>query len=326
MQLNISRQRRSLVVAAALAGAVVALHLPAAALGQAYPSKDIRMLVPLSAGSSVDTLARGFSEDFAKALGQPVVVENRPGAEGVIASEATRNAPPDGYTLMLAYPGHALNVSLYTKLPYDTLKDFTPIALVASNVNVLVVRADSSIKSVQDLLATAKANPDKLFAGNAGGTSGGSADLLNLMAGIKTTVVTYKGAPEAQTDLLGGRIDFMFTAMSTATPLVKGGKLRALAVTGATRHANMPDLPAVAEFVPGFETTGWYGLAGPAGLPKPVVATLNKALFVALAQPSVRARFASLGFDPAPPNSSEDFDAFIKSEIKKWGQVLKPRS
>ena len=324
--MNISSRRRSLVVAAALSSALAALPVAMPALGQAYPSKDIRMLVPLSAGSSVDTLARAFSEEFAKALGQPVVVENRPGAEGVIASEATRNAPPDGYTLMLAYPGHALNVSLYSKLPYDTLKDFTPIALVATNVNVLVVRADSNIKSVQDLLATAKANPEKLFAGNAGGTSGGSADLLNLMANIKTTVVTYKGAPEAQTDLLGGRIDFMFTAMSTATPLVKGGKLRALAVTGASRHPNMPELPAVAEFVQGFETTGWYGLAGPAGLPKPVVATLNKALFVALAKPEVRARFAALGFDPATPNSSEDFDAFIRSEIKKWGQVLKPRS
>ena len=324
--MNISSRRRSLVEAAALSSALVALPVAMPALGQAYPSKDIRMLVPLSAGSSVDTLARAFSEEFAKALGQPVVVENRPGAEGVIASEATRNAPPDGYTLMLAYPGHALNVSLYSKLPYDTLKDFTPIALVATNVNVLVVRADSNIKSVQDLLATAKANPEKLFAGNAGGTSGGSADLLNLMANIKTTVVTYKGAPEAQTDLLGGRIDFMFTAMSTATPLVKGGKLRALAVTGASRHPNMPELPAVAEFVQGFETTGWYGLAGPAGLPKPVVATLNKALFVALAKPEVRARFAALGFDPATPNSSEDFDAFIRSEIKKWGQVLKPRS
>ena len=324
--MNISSRRRSLVVAAALSSALAALPVAMPALGQAYPSKDIRMLVPLSAGSSVDTLARAFSEEFAKALGQPVVVENRPGAEGVIASEATRNAPPDGYTLMLAYPGHALNVSLYSKLPYDTLKDFTPIALVATNVNVLVVRADSNIKSVQDLLATAKANPEKLFAGNAGGTSGGSADLLNLMANIKTTVVTYKGAPEAQTDLLGGRIDFMFTAMSTATPLVKGGKLRALAVTGASRHPNMPELPAVAEFVQGFETTGWYGVAGPAGLPKPVVATLNKALFVALAKPEVRARFAALGFDPATPNSSEDFDAFIRSEIKKWGQVLKPRS
>ena len=146
------------------------------------------------------------------------------------------------------------------------------------------------------------------------------------MAGIKTTVVTYKGAAEAQTDLLGGRIDFMFTAMSTATPLVKAGTLRALAVTGATRHANMPDVPAVAEFVPGFETTGWYGLAGPAGLPKPVVATISKSLFTALQQPQVRTRFASLGFDAAPPNTPEDFDAFIRSEIKKWGQVLKPRN
>jgi tripartite-type tricarboxylate transporter receptor subunit TctC len=146
------------------------------------------------------------------------------------------------------------------------------------------------------------------------------------MAGVKATVVTYKGAPEAQKDLLGGRIDYMFTAMSTATPLVKAGNLRALATTGAKRHPNMPDLPTVAEFVPNFETTGWYGLAGPAGLPPNVVNTINTALFKALQEPKVRERFATLGFDPAPPNGSADFDAFIRSEIKKWGQVLKVRS
>ena len=319
-----SNLRRRLLAASAIVAGAAVLGAPGA-FGQAYPSKEIRLLVPLSAGSSVDTLARSFADEMGKALGQQVIVENRPGAEGVIASEATKNAAPDGYTLMLAYPGHALNVSLYPKLPYDTLKDFTPIALVAQNVNVLVVTPESPYKSVPELIAGAKAHPDKLFFGNAGGTSGGSGDLFNLMAGVRTTAVTYKGAAEAQKDLLGGRLDYMFTAMSTATPLVKGGKLRALATSGAKRHPNMPDLPAVAEFVPGFETTGWYGLVGPAGLPPHVVATLNKALFTALQDPKVRARFDTQGFDPAAPNSSEDFDKFIRSEIKKWGQVLKPR-
>jgi tripartite-type tricarboxylate transporter receptor subunit TctC len=324
--MSTSRLRRRLLVAGAATTGWAVLGLPLRAFGQGYPTKEIRLLVPLSAGSSVDTLARSFSDEMGRALGQQLLVENRPGAEGVIASEATKNAPPDGYTLMMAYPGHALNVSLYPKLPYDTLKDFTPIAIVATNVNVLVVLPDSPIRSVPDLIAAAKKNPDQLFFGNAGGTSGGSGDLFNFMAGVKATAVTYKGAAEAQKDLLGGRIQYMFTAMSTATPLVKGGKLRALATTGAKRHPNMPDLPTVAEFVPGFETTGWYGLAGPARLPQPVVAKLNSALFTALQDPKVRERLATQGFDPAPPNSPEEFDALVRSEIKKWGQVLRPRA
>jgi tripartite-type tricarboxylate transporter receptor subunit TctC len=217
-------------------------------------------------------------------------------------------------------------VSLYAKLPYDPLKDFTPIAIVATNVNVLVVPAESTIKSVPELIAVAKAKPDSLFFGNAGGTSGGSGDLFNLMAGVKTTAVTYRGAAEAQKDLLGGRTNYMFTAMSTAVPLVKAGKLRALATTGAKRHPNMPDLPTVAEFVPGFETTGWYGLMGPAGLPKPIVARLNSALVTTLQDSNVRERFALQGFDPAPPNGTDEFDALIRVEIKKWAQVLSPRA
>jgi tripartite-type tricarboxylate transporter receptor subunit TctC len=320
-----SRKRRALVASGAIAGSWAALGLPRHAAAQTYPNREIRLLVPLSAGSSVDTLARSFADEFGKVLGQPVVVENRPGAEGLIASEATARAAPDGHTLMLAYPGHALNVSLYPKLPYDTLKAFTPIALVASNVNVLVVRPESTLMSVPDLIATAKARPDTLLAGNAGGTSGGSADVLNYMSGIKARIITYKGAAEAQQDLIGGRIDFMFTAMSTAAPLVKAGRLRALAVTGARRHPGAPELPAVAEFVPGYETTGWYGLAGPADLPRLIVEKLNRSLFQATSQPTVRTRFATMGFDPAPAGSPEDFDAFIRSEIRKWGQVLRPR-
>src|SRR4051812_43739985 len=181
--MSTSKLRRKLLVGGAIAGGGAVLGMPLRAFAQAYPSHDIRLFVPLSAGSSVDTLSRSFVDEMGKALGQRVIVENKPGAEGAIASEATKNAAPDGYTLMMAYPGHALNVSLYPKLPYDTLKDFTPIAIVATNVNVLVVLPDSPIKSVPDLIATAKKNPDKLFFGNAGGTSGGSGDLFNYMAG-----------------------------------------------------------------------------------------------------------------------------------------------
>jgi tripartite-type tricarboxylate transporter receptor subunit TctC len=296
-----------------------------AAISQSWPTRDIKLYVPLSAGSSVDTLARAIAPAMAAQLKQQVLVENRPGAEGVIASDLTRKATPDGYTLMLAYPGHALNVSLYPKLPYDTLKEFAPVALVATNLNVLVVRPDSPVKTVPDLIALAKAKPGMLSFGNAGGTSGGSGDLFNLMAGIQTTAVTYKGAAEAQNDLLGGRLDFMFTAVSTATPMVKAGRLRAVALTGTARHPNFPELPNVGETVAGYETSGWYGLAGPAGLPKPVLEALKSALQAALQTADVKTRLAGLGFDPAPPGTPEDFDALIRSEIKKWAQVLKPR-
>jgi tripartite-type tricarboxylate transporter receptor subunit TctC len=320
-----SKSRRRVLLGGAAFAGYAALGMPRAT-GQAFPTHEIKLYVPLSAGSSVDTLTRAFSDPFGKALGQPILIENRTGAEGQIASSLTAKAAPDGYTLMVAYPGHALNVSLYPTLPYDTLKDFTPIALIAQNVNVLVVLPNSPIKSVADLIAQAKANPGKLNYGNAGGTSGGSGDIFKYMTGLDMQVVTYKGAPEAQNDLLGGRIDFMFTALSTAKPLLQSGRLRAIAVTGSARHPDVPDLPPVAEFVPGFETTGWYGLAGPANMPAPIVDKLNKALFVALANPEVRTRLASLGFDPAPPNTPAQFDAFIRAEIKKWGQVLKPRS
>ena len=309
---------------------LIALTLPALlwtqlAGAQAYPFKDIKLYVPLSAGSSVDTLARTIAPEMSARLKQQVLVENRPGAEGVIASEATKKAPADGYTVMLAYPGHALNVTLYPRLPYDTLKDFAAVALVASNLNVLVVRADSPLKTVGELINLAKSKPGLLSFGNAGGTSGGSGDLLNLMAGIQATAVTYKGAAETQNDLLGGRLDYMFTAVSTATPMVKAGRLRALALTGTARHPNFPDLPNVGETVPGFETSGWYGLVGPQGLPKPVQDALRSALYGALQSPDVKARLASLGFDPAAPGTAEEFDALIRSEIKKRALVLKPR-
>lgn len=311
--------RRKVLVSLSAAG------LQAHAFAQIYPTLEIKMYVPLSAGSSVDTLARAFTPEYGRVLKQSVLVENRPGAEGVICSELTKKAAPNGYTLMLAYPGHALNVSLYPNLPYDTLKDFTPIGIVASNVNVLVVLPNSPFKTVPDLIAFLKSKPGQLNFGNAGGTSGGSGDLFNLMAGVKAMAVTYKGAAEAQIDLLGGRLDYMFTALSTATPLVKAGKLRAIAVTGSKRHPTVPDLPTVSEFVPSFETTGWYGIAGPAGIPKPIVETLNSALNTTLQNTEVKARLASLGFDPEPPNSPADFESLIKSEIKKWAQVLKPR-
>jgi tripartite-type tricarboxylate transporter receptor subunit TctC len=324
--MTISRIRRTIVLASASMVSLVGVAIPFSAFAQTYPTHEIRLIVPLTPGSSVDVIARSFIAEMGRELKQPVVVENRPGAEGVVATELTKNAQPDGYTLMLVNPGHAINVHLYPKLPFDTLKDFTPVALAASNVNVLVVPAQSPIKDLKDLIARAKAKPGDLNFASVSGTSGGSADLLNLMAGLNTTAIVYKGAAEAQTDLLGGRLDYMFTAISTAIPLVRSGKLRALAVTGAQRHPTLPDVPAMSESVPGFEVTGWYGIVGPAGMPPAIVATLNKALFAALQSPEVKARLGAIGIDPAAPNGPEDFDRFVRAEIAKWGKVVKPRS
>jgi tripartite-type tricarboxylate transporter receptor subunit TctC len=291
------------------------------ARADSYPDHSIKLIIPLAPGSSVDTLARALSTELGPQLHQAIVVENHPGAEGIIATELVKNAKPDGYTLLMVYPGHAMNVHLYKKLPYDTIKDFTPIAQVATNLNVLVVADNSPFKTAGDLIAAIKAKPETLNFGNAGGTSGGSGDLLNFMAGLKATEITYNGATQSLTDLLGGRIDYMFTAMSSATPLVHAGKLRALAVTGTKRDPSMPNVPTMAEFVPNFETTGWYGLAGPAGLPPNVVAVVNKAVMDSLKSPVLQARLAAIGFSPAAPNTPAEFDTLIRSEIVKWSHV-----
>jgi len=271
MQLNIARQRRSLVVAAALAGAVAALHLPSTALGQAYPSKDIRMLVPLSAGSSVDTLARGFSEDFAKALGQPVVVENRSGAAGNLGANEVAKGATDGYTLLMATTGvMAINNSLYKNMTYDAARDLEPVLFVASITNVLIVPPDFPAKNVAELIAMAKKEPGKLaFASSgAGASTHMSAELFKAMTGTDILHVPYKGSGQAMPDLMSGRVQMMFENAPGAVSHIKAGKLRALAQTGLKRSPAMPDVPTVDESgVKGYESLSWSGIAVAAGTP-----------------------------------------------------------
>jgi tripartite-type tricarboxylate transporter receptor subunit TctC len=321
--MTVSIQRRRLLSAAAAMGAGMTAGWAPAALAQG--TGDMRLLVPLSAGSSVDIIARCMAPKMSQVLNRGIYADNRPGADSIIATQLAASAKPDGQTVVLVTPAHAINVFMYPgKLKYDAVKDFTLIGMAATNVNVLMVPAESPFHSLQDLVAAAKAKPSGMNYGNSGGTSGGAAELLNLYAGIKTINVSYKGAGEAMNDMLGNRLDFIFSAISTALPMVKSGKLRGLAQTGAQRHPSLPDLPTVAESFPGFQVLGWYGLLGPRGLSPETTQRLNHALAVAAAAPEVRKTLAANGFDPAQPNTPEDFRKFVEAEIVKWGKVIKP--
>jgi tripartite-type tricarboxylate transporter receptor subunit TctC len=319
-----SQKRRTLMAA----GAALAAGANPNWIRQAHAtmaSGDVRLLVPLTAGSSVDVIARSVSSGMAGPLHQNMIVDNRPGADSIIATQLEKNAKPDGRTLIMVTPAHAINVFLHAdNIPYDAVRDFTLIGLTATNVNVCLVPLSSDIKSISDLIARAKSEPGRLNYGDCGGTSGGSAELFNYYAKVKTTDVLYRGAPEVVTDLLAGRLDVAFLAMSTAMPMVRAGKLRAIASTGATRHPVIPDIPAVAETLPGYEVLGWYALLGPRGMPDDVTTQINQALMQSIATPNVKKILAANGFDPASPNSPADCKKFIQTEIERWGKVTKP--
>src|SRR5215510_5268089 len=248
---------------------------------QAYPSRPVRMLIPFPAGSAADIIARAMEPQMRELLGQSLVVDNRGGAGGNIAADLTAKSAPDGYTIMMATIGtHAINHSLYSRLTFHPLRDFTPVALVGESPNALVTTPKTQAKTVQDLIAQAKAKPGQLNYGSSGSgtTVHLSGELFCTMTGIKMVHVPYKGATEALTGLLGGQTDLMFASLSSAIPLIKAGRLKAFGVTGAQRSPSMPDLPTVAEAanLPGFAAAAWYGVVAPAGLAKPVVTALNK--------------------------------------------------
>lgn len=312
-------------IASAALGAVCVIGVqPAAAQG--YPNRPIRMTIPFGPGSAGDTIARAISPHMSQTLKTTLVMDNRPGAGGNIAAEITARAAPDGYTVMIATIGtHAINAALYSKLPYDPVKNFTPIGKTATSPNTLVVHAGVPAKSVKDLIALVKAKPGSYNFGSTGiGTSVHlSGELFNSLAGLKTTHIPHKGAPEALADVLTGRIHFMFASMSSSIGLVKSGKLRALAVTSAQRHPALPELPSMQEAgVPGFEAVAWYGIVAPAAVPAPIVRQLNDALLVALRDGEVKTRLANFGCDPVS-STPEEFGAYIKSEIVKWARVVK---
>lgn len=303
--------------------AVVSLAAGAVA-AQPFPAKPVHILVPYPPGGGVDVLTRTLADVVSKQWGQSIVVENRPGAGGVIASQAIATSPPDGYTLIMVASGHATNPFLYAKLPYDTFKEFSPISLLASSPNVLLVRADSPFKSVADIVAAAKAKPGSLSYGHAGnGTSTHLAgELLKNLAKIDLNAIPYKGGAPAINDLLGGQIPISFNNGPESVGQLQAGTLRALAVTTASRAPFLPDVPSMSEAVPGYDTEVWWGLLGPGGMAPDLVAKLSRDFVAALNTPSVKERLEKLGAMPigSPP---EKFDAKIRADYEKWGPIIK---
>jgi len=295
------------------------------ALAQPYPSKPIRLVIGFAAGGPSDVAARTIAQKLTEKWGQQVIVDIRPGAGGNIATEIVAKAPPDGYTLLEPAFAHAVNPSLYSKLPFDAVKDFAPILLFASIANVLVVHPSIPAQSVKELVALAKAHPGQLICGSAGnGTASHLAlELLNLMGGVKITHVPYKGLAPAHTELMGGQLSMMFDGLVTGLPSVKAGRLRALAVTTLKRWQGAPDIPTMSEAgLAGFEVNSWYGLLAPAGTPREIIMKLNTEVARALREPDARERLYSIGAEPMD-NTPEEFQAYINAEMAKWAKVVK---
>lgn len=311
--------RRSLSLALLSAGAWVATATSA----QTFPNKPLRLVVTFPSGGAPDILARLFSEKAQ--LGFPVVVDNRPGAGGNIGADNVAKSPGDGHTLVMGTVGtHSINGALYEKMPYDMVKDFTPVSLVASAPNLLVVNNALPVKNVPELIAYMKANPNKLSFGSPGiGTSVHvSGELFKSLTGTSMTHVPYKGRQFAIPDLIGGSIQLMFDNMPSALPMAKEGKIRALAQTTATRSPAAPDVPTVGESVPGFEATTWFAMFAPANVPRPIIDKLNAEVVRVFKLPEVQARLQTLGLNPVL-SSPDELASYQASEITKWAKVVK---
>ena len=289
-----------------------------------YPARPIKLLVGAPAGGTTDTIAREIAEPMAAALHQPVVVENRPGAGGNIAAEAVARAAPDGYTLLVSYTSHTINATLYPKLPFDPVADFSPIAMISTVPSLLVGNPKLPAKNLADLIALAKQRPGKLTIGIGGiGSSLHLAgDRFKMMAGLDLLNVPYKGTAPALTDVLGGQVDLMFISLVTGTAHVQAGTLRAYGVTSAKRQPSLPDLPAIGETVPGFESEAWFGVFGPAKLPNAIVDKLNRAILGALKDPRMREQLMREGANPAAMTPAE-FAKFVREDIDRWAPVVR---
>jgi len=303
----------------------VGLVMPVCAQ-QNYPTRPVRFVVPFAPGGSTDTLARTIGVKLADALGQQVVVDNRTGANGDIGMEIVARSRPDGYTIVLGYIANlAIAPSLYAKMPYDPVKDFAPITQPASSPNVLTAHPSVQAKTLQELIALAKAKPGQISFASTGVASVGhlTGELINNLAGIRMTHVPYKGSGQAVTDILGGHVQVMFSGFSSTLHHIKAGKLRALAVTGPKRSPALAEVPTISEQgFPGVEATAWYGILAPAGTPKPVVAQLHGDLVRVLKQPDVVQKLDGLGFEIVG-STPEQFGAYIRTEIKKWEKVVR---
>lgn len=303
----------------------IALDATAQSGATSYPSRPIRFVVGYPPGGATDLIARALAVKLSEALAQQVLVDNRPGAGGIVGTEIVAKAAPDGHTIILVTTSHGVNPSLYSKLPYDSVKSFTPVTQVASLQLLLVVNPSMPVRSVKDLIALAKSKPGELNFGSSG--SGQSlhlaGELFKTMAGIDIVHVPYKGSAPARTDLLAGQIHMMFESMIGVLPFVTSGRLRALAVSGAKRSPAAPDIPTMAEAgVPGYDASGWVGVLGPAGMPRPIVERLNGEIVAILNTPETRERLAKSGAEVVG-SSPEEFARFIERQLTTWARVVK---
>jgi tripartite-type tricarboxylate transporter receptor subunit TctC len=290
----------------------------------AYPTKPIRLVVPFAAGGTTSILARLLADRMGQSLGQPVVVDNRPGAGGNVGMDLVAKSEPDGYTLLMGPIGLAINPALYAKMPFDPIKDLTPIGRYAGVPNLLVVHPSVPATNAKELVAYAKANPGKVnYASNGNGTSSHlAAEMLKSAAGIEITHVPYKGGGPAMQDLIGGQVQMLFDQMPAVLPQVESGRVRALGVSSMQRSAAAKEISAISETVPGFDMTVWFGLLAPTGTPKEVVSKLNGEMRKAIDTPDFQAQLAKMGVTPMP-SSPEEFRGFIASETQRWTQVVK---
>jgi len=317
------RVRRGIQSSAA--AAIALLACPPLVNAQAFPTKPIRLVVAQAAGSATDVIARIVSPRYSELLGQPVVIDVRPGAGGSLGAEIVARAPADGYTTMLAnISTHGVNPALYAKLPYDPVKDFAPVSLVSTTANVLVVHPSVPARSIKELVALARAKPGELNYGSAGPGSSQhlAAALLNTLTQAETTHVPFRGSPPALAGVMAGEIAYMIPTLTTAMPQIKAGRVRALAVTGQTRSADLPDVPTLAETVPGYDVVSWWGVVAPANTPRPVIERLSADLMKAVSMPDVKAGLLKVGMT-AVGNTPEQFGQYIRDEIAKWTKVAK---
>lgn len=314
-------RRRFLHLAAGVA-ALPALSRLASA--ETYPTRPVRLIIGYPPGGSADMTARLMGQWLSERLGQPFVIESRPGASTNIATEAVVHAPPDGYTLLLVAPANAINASLYEKLNFNFIRDIAPVAGIIRFPNVVVVNPSLPVKTIPELIAYAKANPGKLnmaSSGN-GSTIHVSGELFKMMTGVNMVHVPYRGGAPALTDMISGQVQVMFDNVPTSIEFIRAGKLRALAVTTAARSEVLPDLPTVADFVPGYEASAWYGVGVPKGTPEEIINKLNKEINAILTDPKAKARLADLGASVIT-GSAADFGKLVADETEKWAKVVK---
>jgi tripartite-type tricarboxylate transporter receptor subunit TctC len=306
------------------AGAAVLPTLPRIALAQTYPTRPVRLIVTFAAGGSPDIIARLMGQWLSERLGQPIIVDNRPGAAGNIGTEIGVRAPPDGYTLLMALSVNAINASVYNNLSFNFMRDTAPVASIASTPLIMEVNPSVPAKTVPEFIAYAKANPGKISMASGGKGAPGhvAGELFKMMAGVDMVHVPYRGDALVLPDLISGQVQVYFGVMPASLGYIRAGKLRALAVTSATRQEALPDVPTVGEFLPGFEARGWYGIVVPKATPTEIVEKLNKAINAALVDPNMKKRFTDLGC-AVFAGSPADFGKFIADETVKWAKVVK---